>query len=162
LTFNARQRAGIKRCMGQAFPLKGDYFRSFEYRYMDPADVLSGAETRAHGGRFAAVGIRAVCLSATDSGASNEITARKARLCGAAQISTDKYPRVAHAVALSLKRALELFTLGSSHAGEAVRLACLDKAESWNRIDFISLIYQHLLARVEDAPSQSDTAYPSD
>jgi hypothetical protein len=60
LTFNARQRAAIKRWMGQAVPLKGVYFRSVEYRYMDPADVLSGAGTRAHGGRFAAVGIRAV------------------------------------------------------------------------------------------------------
>jgi len=129
LTFNARQRAAIKRWMGQAVPLKGVYFRSVEYRYMDPADVLSGAGTRAHGGRFAAVGIRAVYLSATDSGASKEITARKARLGGAAQISTDKYPRVVYAVALSLKRALDLSALGSSQAGEAVRLACLNKAD---------------------------------
>ena len=73
--------------MGQAVPLKGVYFRSVEYRYMDPADVLSGAGTRAHGGRFAAVGIRAVYLSATDSGASKEITARKARLGGAVRLA---------------------------------------------------------------------------
>jgi RES domain-containing protein len=129
LTFNAKQRAAIKRWMGQAVPLKGVYFRSVEYRYMDPADVLSGAGTRAHGGRFAAVGIRAVYLSATDSGASKEITARKARLGGAAQISTDKYPRVVYAVAVNLKRALNLSALGSSQAGEAVRLACLNKAD---------------------------------
>jgi len=129
LTFNARQRAAIKRWMGQAVPLKGVYFRSVEYRYMDPSDVLSGAGTRAHGGRFAAVGIRAVYLSATDSGASKEITARKARLGGAAQISTDKYPRVVYAVAVNLKRALDLSALGSSQAGEAVRLACLNKAD---------------------------------
>jgi RES domain-containing protein len=80
LTFNARQRAAIKRWMGQAVPLKGIYFHSVEYRYMDPADVLSGAGTRAHWGRFAAIGIHAVYPSATDSGASKEITARKARL----------------------------------------------------------------------------------
>jgi len=129
LTFNARQRAVIKRWMGQAVPLKGVYFRSVEYRYMDPTDVLSGAGTRAHGGRFAAVGIRAVYLSATDSGASKEITARKARLGGAAQISTDKYPRVVYAVAVNLKRALDLSALKSSQAGEAVRLACLNKAD---------------------------------
>ena len=129
MTFNARQRAAIKRWMGQAVPLKGVYFRSVEYRYMDPSDVLSGAGTRAHGGRFAAVGIRAVYLSATDSGASKEITARKARLGGAAQISTDKYPRVVYAVAVNLKRALDLSALGSSQAGEAVRLACLNKAD---------------------------------
>jgi len=69
LTFNARQRAAIKRWIGQAVPLQSVYFRSVEYRYI-------GAVTRAHGGRFAAVGIRAVYLSATDSGARKEITAR--------------------------------------------------------------------------------------
>jgi RES domain-containing protein len=129
LTFNSRQRAAIKRWMGQAVPLIGVYFRSVEYRYMDPADVLSGTGTRVHGGRFAAVGIRAVYLSATDSGASKEITARKARLGGAAQISTDKYPRVVYAVAVNLKRALDLSALKSSQAGEVVRLACLNKAD---------------------------------
>lgn len=127
MTFNAKQRAAIKHWINQAVPLKGIYFRSVEYRYMDPADVLSGAGTQAHGGRFAAVGTRAVYLSATDSGASKEVTARKARLGGAAQISTDKYPRVVYAVVVELKRALDLSTLGSSQAGETVRTACLAK-----------------------------------
>jgi RES domain-containing protein len=94
LTFNAKQRAVIQRWMGRPVSLKGFYFRSVEYRYMDPTNVLSGAGTRAHRGRFAAVGIRAVYLSATESGASKEVTARKARFAGAAQISNDKYPRV--------------------------------------------------------------------
>ena len=128
MTFNARQRGAIKRWMGHPVPLNGVYFRSVEYRYMDPADVLSGAGTRAHGGRFAAVGIRAGYLSATDSGASKEVTARKARLGGVAQIGTDKYPRVVYAVAVNLKRTLNLAALGASQAGEAVRLACLKKA----------------------------------
>jgi hypothetical protein len=60
---------------------------------------------------------------------SKEVTARKARLGGAAQISTDKYPRVVYAVAVNLKRALDLSALGSSQAGEAVRLACLNNAD---------------------------------
>ena len=127
MIFNAKQRAVIKRWIDETGPLKGIYFRSVEYRYMDPTDVLSGAGTRAHGGRFAAVGIRAVYLSATDSGASKEITTRKARLGGAAQISTDKYPRVVYAVAVNLKRALDLSGLGSSQAGESVWRACLAK-----------------------------------
>lgn len=129
MTFNAKQRAAIQRWMGYPVPLKGVYFRSVEYRFMDPTDVLSGAGTRAHGGRFAAVGIQAVYLSATDSGASKEVTARKARLGGAAQISTDKYPRVVYAVAVNLKRILDLSALGASQAGEAVRLASLNKAD---------------------------------
>lgn len=94
---------------------------------MDPADVLSGAGTRAHGGRFAAVGTRAVYLSATDSGAGKEVTARKARLGGAAQISTEKYPRVVYAVEVNLKRTLDLSALGSSQTANAIRAASLAK-----------------------------------
>lgn len=129
MTFNAKQRAAIQRWMGHPVPLKGVYFRSVEYRFMDPADVLNGTGTWAHGGRFATVGIRAVYLSATDSGASKEVTARKTRLGGAAQISTDKYPRVVYAVAVNLKRVLDLSALGATPAAEAVRLACLNKAD---------------------------------
>jgi RES domain-containing protein len=88
---------------------------------MDPGDVLSKAGTRTHGGRFAAVGTRAVYLSATDLGASKEVIGRKARLGGVAQISTDKYPRVVDAVAVSLKRTLELSALGSSEAAITIR-----------------------------------------
>jgi RES domain-containing protein len=107
--------------------MKGLFFRSVEYRYMDPVDVLSGAGARAYGGRFAPIGTRAVYLSATDSGASKEVTARKSRLGGVGQISIDKYPRVVYAIAVDLKKALDLSTLGSSQAAEAVRATCLDK-----------------------------------
>jgi RES domain-containing protein len=125
LIFNAKQRVAIQRWISRAVPLKGVYFRSVEYRYMDPRDVLSGAGTREYGGRFASVGTRAVYLSETDSGASKEVTARKTRLGGSAQINTDKYPRVIYAVAVDLKRTLDLSDLASSQAGEAVRTACL-------------------------------------
>lgn len=152
MTFNAKQRAAIKRWMGLPVPLKGVYFRSVEYRYMDPTDVLSGAGTRAQGGRFAAVGIRAVYLSATDSGASKEVTARKARLGGATQISTDKYPRVVYAVAVNLKQVLDLSALGGSQAGEAVRLACLNKADLTASMD---------LARELEAEGIQGLLFPS-
>jgi RES domain-containing protein len=94
---------------------------------MDPKDVLSGAGTRVHGGRFAAVGTRAVYLSATDAGTGKEVTARKARLGGAAQITTDKYPRIVYAITVDLKRTLDLSTLGASVVGESVRKAGLAK-----------------------------------
>ena len=90
MTFNAKQHTAIKRWISRATPLNGLFFRSVEYRYMDPIDVLSGAGTRAHGGRFAPAGTRAVYLSVTDSGASKEVTARKARLGGVGQIRIDK------------------------------------------------------------------------
>ena len=127
MSFNSKQHAAIRRWIDQAVPLRGVYFRSVEYRYMDPADVLSGAGTRTHGGRFAAVGTRAVYLSATDSGAGKEVTARKARLGGAAQISTEKYPRVVYAVEVNLKRTLDLTALGSSQTANAIRAATLAK-----------------------------------
>jgi RES domain-containing protein len=111
--------------MGRVAPLKGIYFRSVEYQYMDPRDVLSGRGAQRYGGRFAPVATRAVYLSATDAGASKEVTARKTRLGGSAQISTDKYPRVVYAIAVNLKKALDLSGLGASQIGEEVRRACL-------------------------------------
>lgn len=63
----------------------------------------------------------------TDSGASKEVTARKSRLGGVGQISIDKYPRIVYAVAVDLKRAPDLSTLGSSQAAKALRTSCLDK-----------------------------------
>lgn len=127
MTFNAKQQRAIKRWISCAAPIKGLFFRSVEYRYMDPIDVLSGAGARAYGGRFAPIGTRAVYLSVTDSGASKEVTARKSRLGGMGQISIDKYPRVVYAVAVDLGKSLNLSTLGSSQVAEAVRTACLDK-----------------------------------
>jgi hypothetical protein len=94
---------------------------------MDPADVLSGAGTQAHRGRFAPAAPRAVYLFATDSEPSKEVTASKARLSAVSQISTDRYPRVVYLVAMNLKKTLNLATLGSSQAAEAVRRACLNK-----------------------------------
>ena len=82
MTFNAKQQRAIKRWISCAAPINGLFFRSVEYRYMDPIDVLSGAEVRAYGGRFGPLGTRAVYLSATDVGASKEVTARKSRLGG--------------------------------------------------------------------------------
>ena len=127
MTFSAKQLRAIKRWISQAAPIKGHFFRSVEYRYMDPVDVLSGAGARAYGGRFAPIGTRAVYLSATDAGASKEVTARKSRLGGVGQISVEKYPRVVYAVTVDLKKSLNLSTLGSSQVAEAIRAACLDK-----------------------------------
>lgn len=127
MTFSAKQQRAIKRWISWAAPIKGLFFRSVEYRYMDPVDVLSGVGTRTCGGRFAPIGTRAVYLSVTDAGASKEVTARKSRLGGVGQISVDKYPRVVYAVAVDLKRALDLSTLGSSQAAAALMATCLDK-----------------------------------
>jgi hypothetical protein len=53
--FSAKQQRTIKRWISCAAPMKGLFFRSVEYRYMDPID---GAGARAYGGRFAPIGTR--------------------------------------------------------------------------------------------------------
>jgi RES domain-containing protein len=127
LTFTAKQRAAIESWIGTAASVEAVFFRSVERRYMDPAHVLSGEGTAAYGGRFAAVGIRAVYLSTTDSGATKETTERKSRLGGSAQISTANYPRIVYAVEVKLQHVVRLNDLGISGPGAAVKDACLDK-----------------------------------
>jgi len=92
---------------------------------MDPAEVLSGAGAKKYGGRFAAVGIRAVYLSESDAGASGEVLARKVRLGGQAQISLDKYPRIVFAVAVSLSRVVDLRGSPRIKVAASLRQICL-------------------------------------
>lgn len=125
MIFTAKQRAAIESWIGSATSVEDTFFRSVERRYMDPDDVLSGEGTVASGGRFAAIGVRAVYLSTTDTGASKETTARKSRLGGSAQISTARYPRIVFAVTIKLQHVLRLDDLGSSGPGGDVRKACL-------------------------------------
>jgi RES domain-containing protein len=127
LTFTPEQRAAIQTWIGTAAPVTDTFFRSVERRWMDPDDVLSGEGTVATGGRFAAIGVRAVYLSTTDTGASKETTARKSRLGGSALISTAKYPRIVFAVITKLQRVVRLQDLGTSAPGDDVRKACLEE-----------------------------------
>lgn len=127
MSFSAKQRAAIENWIGTASPLKADFFRSVERRWIDPEDVLSGKGTAVSGGRFAARGTLAVYLSTTDAGASKETTARKSRLGGAAQINTAKYPRIVFAVAVALDKVLRLDDLKSSEPENLIMNACLDK-----------------------------------
>jgi RES domain-containing protein len=96
---------------------------------MDPEDVLSGAGAEANRGRVASVGTKAVYLSATDSGASKEVTAREARLGGAAQITVAKNPRVVYAVSVNLERVLDLTTVTVCAVLKALRKKCLSANE---------------------------------
>ena len=61
--------------IARARPLKGVFFRSVEFRFMDPDEVLSGAGAERDGGRFVPVGTKAIYLSKEDATASNEVTA---------------------------------------------------------------------------------------
>ena len=127
MIFTPKQTHALKTWIATASGLEGVFFRSVERRYMDPDDVLSGEGAASKGGRFAAKGMRAVYLSATDSGASKETTERKKRLGGGALINTAKYPRIVYAVAVKLDRVLRLDGLASSTEGDAIQELCLDE-----------------------------------
>jgi RES domain-containing protein len=108
LSLSISERAALDLWVAGHAPLAGTYFRSVEYRYMDPDEVLSGLGTASVGGRFAPLGTKAVYLNATDSGTGTELLARKSRLGGASQITLDKYPRIVFGVEVNLERVLDL------------------------------------------------------
>ena len=124
MSLNRAQQSVITSWVKNAAPLAGHYFRSVEYRFMDPTEVLSGAGARKYGGRFVPVGTRAVYLSESDAGASGEVLARKLRLGGQAQISLEKYPRVVFAVAVSLSRVVDLKRNPRLRSAASLRQSC--------------------------------------
>jgi len=125
LSLSRAQQSVIDSWVKNAAPLAGNYFRSVEYRFMDPAEVLSGAGAKKYGGRFAPVGTRAVYLSESDAGASGEVLARKLRLGGQAQISLEKYPRIVFAVTVSLSGVVDLRRSPRLKVAASLRQFCL-------------------------------------
>jgi len=125
LSLSRAQQSVIDSWVKNAAPLAGQYFRSVEYRFMDPTEVLSGAGAKKYGGRFAPVRTRAVYLSESDAGASDEVLARKLRLGGQAQISLEKYPRIVFAVAVSLSRVVDLRRRPRLQVAASLRQFCL-------------------------------------
>ena len=112
-----------------AVPLAGTYFRSVEFRFMDPDEVLSGTGAARIGGRFAPVGTKAVYLSETDTGTGLEVAAHKDRLGGSALITTEKYPRIVFGVTVRLRRVLDISAESIPAAIAALRTRCLDPAD---------------------------------
>lgn len=125
MIFDRDELDAIAAWAATAKPLKGIYYRSVEYRYMDPKQVLSGKGAALYGGRFASVGTKAVFLAESDSAASGEVLARKQRLGGNAQISLDKYPRIVFGVSVSLGRVLDFTKTRLPHKLLTVRQNCL-------------------------------------
>ena len=125
MSFNRNELDAIEAWAAAAKPLSGIYYRSVEYRFMDPKEVLNGRGAEAYGGRFASVGTRAVFLAESDSAASDEVLARKRRLGGNAQITLDKYPRIVFGVTVTLERVLDLNKRPLPKGLASVRQSCL-------------------------------------
>lgn len=125
MTFTPEELAAIEGWTKKARPLAGIFYRSVEYRFMDPSHVLSGIGTQKYGGRFAAVGTRAVYLAGSDETASREVLARKKRLGNASQITLAKYPRVVFAVSVTLQKVLTWLRKPRSKGLIQIRESCL-------------------------------------
>jgi hypothetical protein len=120
LSFDRHELDAIEAWIPTAKALSGIYYRSVEYRFMDPKEVRRSTE----GGsprlepapsfwRSPTASLRRRCLPA--SGASG----------GSAQITLDKYPRIVFGVTVSLERVLDLSKRGLPKALTSVRQNCL-------------------------------------
>jgi RES domain-containing protein len=125
LTFDRHELAAIAAWVQKARPRGGVFYRSVSYQYMDPETVLDGKGALLNGGRFASAGTAAVYLAESDAVASNEVTARKARLGGAAQISLDKYPRIVFTVEFALQKVVDLTMKPLTRGMAPIRDKCL-------------------------------------
>ena len=106
-------QAALDRLFVSVVPFDDSCFRSVELEYAHPDKVVSGEGCRLEGGRFAAKGTRAVYGSLDDETATREVTARKARLGGAAIISLKDYPRVTYVISIKAKKCLDFRNVGN-------------------------------------------------
>jgi RES domain-containing protein len=88
-------------------PSRDDGFRSVELAYGHPDDVISGEGTRLHGGRFVPKGRRAIHASLDEETGIREVSARKARLGGQAQILLKDYPRLTYVISIKAERCVD-------------------------------------------------------
>lgn len=126
MTLERKEAEALSRLAERASKLSGIYFRSVDYRYMNPSVVLNGRGAEMNGGRFAPVGIKATYLSDSDRTASAEVTEQKRRLGGKSLITLDKYPRVVFGVKVSVSKHVDLTRHFRSRTLETLVQACLD------------------------------------
>ena len=88
--------------------------------------MISGEGAKAKGGRFAPKGTRAVYASLDEETATREVTARKARLGGRAQISLKDYPRLTYVISVEATRCLDLRKAGDDAVLKETLKAALD------------------------------------
>ena len=107
-------------------PFDDSCFRSVELAWAHPDDVISGAGTRLKGGRFAPKGTRAVYASIDEDTATREVTARKTRLGGKAQIALKDYPRLTYIISINAKTCVDFRNIGNNAVLKDVLAAASD------------------------------------
>lgn len=124
MSLSAALRAALDELISNAKSFKDHCFRSVEIAYGLPDEVISGEGTRLHGGRFAPPGVRAVFASLDEVTATREVTARKERLGGRAQISIKTYPRITYVIAVEIDKCVDFRPVDpSSVLGRAMAVA---------------------------------------
>jgi hypothetical protein len=119
-------RAALDLWCASAAPFDDSCFRSVELAWAHPDDVISGEGTWLNGGRFAAKGRRAVYASLDEETATREVTARKLRLGGRAQIALKDYPRLTYVISIKANECVDLRNFGNNQVLEGVLRAVSD------------------------------------
>jgi RES domain-containing protein len=122
----ANQRRLLDSLAARAAPLSGTFFRSVEFRWMHPNDVMSGAGAARLGGRFVPLGKRAIYASDSEETLLQEIAERKNRLGGRALIDLDKYPRVTFRIDVRLDRHVSFAETFGNRNLNTLRRKCLE------------------------------------
>jgi hypothetical protein len=122
----ANERRLLYSLAARATPLSGTFFRSVEFRWMHPDDVMSGAGAARLGGRFVPLGTRAVYASNSEETLLQEIAARKNRLGGRGLIDLDKYPRVTFRIDVQLDRHVSFTEPFANKHLNTLRRKCLE------------------------------------
>jgi RES domain-containing protein len=119
-------RAALDELCDSAVLFDGSCFRSVELAWAHPDDVASGEGTRSKGGRFGAKGTRAVDASLDEETATREVTARKTRLGGKAQIALADYPRLTYVISIQAKKRVDFRDITNNAVMKAVLAAGTD------------------------------------
>jgi RES domain-containing protein len=122
-------RAALDVLAGAAKPFENDCFRSVELAYGYPDDVVSGEGTRLHGGRFVPQGMPAVHASLDEETGTREVSARKARLGGRAQIRLKDYPRLTYVISVTGEKCVDFRPVDRSTVLGQTLAAALDLSD---------------------------------
>ena len=135
--------AALDALIGAAKPFADDCFRSVEIAHAHPDDVISGEGTRLHGGRFVPKGIRAVHASLDEETATREVTARKTRLGGKAQIPLHGYPRMTYVLRIKIEQCVDFRPVDRSTVLGHALTAALDPID----LDDSQAVGQYLVGK---------------
>ena len=152
MKLTSKQQRLLDSLAKEASPLSSMFFRSVEFRWMHPDDVIGGAGALKLGGRFAPIGAKAVYASDSEETLLREVSGRKGRLGGNALIDVDRYPRVTFRIDVKVDRHVSFAGSFRQSELERIRRRCLSPA---------SLAFSQNVGRHLEAPGVQAILYSS-